>query len=142
MEFIAKEFSALSGAEVYEILKSRSEVFMLEQKILCLDMDNVDYKSHHLFLKDGNRVVAYLRAIPKDGGEVVIGRVLTLCHGKGLGRTLMEQSLKYIKENLKAETVCLHSQVQALGFYKKFGFKTTSEEFLEEGVPHVTMKLT
>lgn len=141
MKFVAKEFGELSGSEVYEILKSRAEVFMLEQEIRCLDMDDVDYRSHHLFLRDGDRVAAYMRAIPKGSGEVTIGRVLTLRHGEGLGRVLMEQSIAFIKDTLKATKISLHSQSHAKGFYQKFGFLVVSAEFLEEGVPHVTMEL-
>ena len=141
MKFVAKEFGALEGSEVYEILKSRSEVFMLEQKILCLDMDDVDYKSHHIFLEAGGRVVAYMRVFFKDAHTLSIGRVLTLTHGKGLGRKLMELGLSYIKENLKPRKLTLHSQTHAKGFYEKFGFSAVGEEFLEEGVPHITMEL-
>ncbi len=142
MNFIAKKFEVLSGSEVYEILKSRAEVFMLEQKIICLDMDNVDYRSHHLFLEDGGRVVAYMRVFSGGDGSFTMGRVLTLRHGEGLGRMLMEKSLQYIREILKATKISLHSQSHAKEFYEKFGFKVTSAEFLEEGVPHVTMELT
>ena len=62
MEFQARYFEELSLSQLYEILKSRMEVFMLEQQIHCLDMDDVDYRSRHCFLEDGGRVVAYLRA--------------------------------------------------------------------------------
>ena len=141
MNFIAKEFATLSGSEVYEILKSRMEVFMLEQKILCLDMDDVDYKSHHIFLEDDGRVVAYMRAFFTDSDTLTIGRVLTLTHGKGLGRALMESGLSYIKENLNPKKITLHSQSHAKGFYEKFGFSVVGDEFLEEGVPHISMEL-
>lgn len=142
MNFVAKEFGALSGSEVYEILKSRLEVFMLEQKILCLDMDDVDYKSHHLYLEESGRVVAYLRVYRTDETTATIGRVLTLTHGKGLGRALMERAIPYIKEVMKPQKINLHSQVQAKEFYEKLGFSTLGEEFLEENIPHVTMELT
>ena len=141
MKFVAKEFGALEGSQVYEILKSRMEVFMLEQKILCLDMDDVDYKSHHIFLEDSGRVVAYMRVFFKDADTLSIGRVLTLTHGKGLGRKLMELGLAYIKENLKPRKLTLHSQTHAKGFYEKFGFSAVGEEFLEKGVPHITMEI-
>ena len=53
----------------------------------------------------------------------------------------MQKTLEYIKENMPCNKVCLHSQKHAEGFYKKFGFKTTSPEFSEEGIPHVAMEL-
>lgn len=143
MEFRAKYFEELSLAQLYEILKSRMEVFMLEQRIFCLDMDNVDYRSRHCFLEDGGRVVGYLRAFYQadDPGIVHMGRVLTLHHGKGLGRALMERSLADIRENMPGRIIRLDSQKHAVGFYEKFGFRAVSGEFLEEGIPHVTMEL-
>ena len=135
-------FDALSGAEVYEILKARSTVFMVEQKILCVDMDGVDYDSLHCALWDEGRVVAYLRAFydPADRTCVRIGRVLSLVHGRGLGRALMEASLPEIVRRLPCRRLALDSQTHAIGFYEKLGFAVTSEEFLEEGVPHVKME--
>ena len=63
MDFFAKTFAELSKDELYEILKSRSEVFLLEQHIICQDMDDADKNSLHCFFVDGNRVTAYLRGV-------------------------------------------------------------------------------
>ena len=138
----SKMFDSLTPREVYEILKARSEIFMLEQNIICQDMDDEDYKSRHCFFEKDGRVVAYLRAYPaKEKDTVQIGRVLTLCHGNGMGRELVEKSLEDLKKHFGCKKITLHSQKQAEGFYKKFGFKTVSDEFYEEGVLHVTMEL-
>lgn len=141
MTFYAKNFDELTNKQVYEILKSRSEIFMLEQNIHCLDMDDVDYWSRHYFVDDGNRVVAYLRAFYKDDETVKIGRVLTLTHRKGLGTALMQFSIADIKENMGCNKICVDAQKQAVGFYEKCGFQSTSEEFMEEGIPHIAMEL-
>lgn len=143
MNFTAKYFHELSLSQLYEILKSRAEVFMLEQRIICLDMDGVDRVSRHCFLEEDGRVIAYLRAFYADEthSAVQIGRVLTLMHGIGYGRILMEKSITDLKENLGCKKICLHSQKQAVGFYEKLGFRITSEEFLEEGIPHLSMEL-
>ncbi len=143
MEFSAKYFEELSLSQLYEILKSRMEVFMLEQEIHCLDMDDVDYRSRHCFLEEGGRVVGYLRAFYQedDPSVVHLGRVLTLRHGQGLGRKLMERSLEDIRANLPCRAIRLDSQKHAVGFYEKHGFCAVSGEFLEEGIPHVTMEL-
>ena len=143
MKLIVKEFNELTTTELYEILKSRTEIFILEQKIICQDLDDVDYKSLHVFIKENNRVAAYLRAFYKDNGKntVKIGRVLTLKHGKGLGKKLLEESIPEIKKRMKCEKICMNAQKYAVGFYEKFGFKVTSDEFLEEGVVHVEMEL-
>ncbi len=143
MKFKAKNFNELTTTELYEILKSRAEIFLLEQKIICQDLDDIDYDSIHFFLENDNRVVAYLRAFYKnsDKTEVKIGRVLTLEHGSGIGRNLMEKSISEIKKSFKCEKICINAQKHAVGFYEKFGFKVTSGEFLEEGIVHVSMEL-
>lgn len=140
MEFFAKKFSELSNIEVYEIIRSGTEVFLLEQNIICQDLDGVDYESLHCFFLDGKRVTAYLRAFKSEGDTVTMGRVLTLNHGKGLGRELMEKSVEAVKEHFTCQKISVHAQKQAEGFYEKTGFKTVSGEFLEEGVVHVTME--
>ena len=140
MNFHAKTFDELSAKEIYEILKARMEVFLLEQNIVCLDIDGVDYDALHVFLWENDMVVAYLRAFRHEDA-VKIGRVLTREHGKGLGRKLMEEAMPKIKEHFGCEKIVLHSQKHAEGFYEKFGFVTVSDEYLEEGVPHVTMEL-
>lgn len=142
MEFFVKKFSELSVNELYEILKSRAEVFLIEQGIICQDMDDIDYKSSHCFFKDNERVIAYLRAFEceDDSNTLSIGRVLTIEHGKGIGRELMERSLLHIKNERIYNRIILHAQKHAIGFYEKFGFKVISDEFLEEGVIHVTME--
>ena len=105
MEFYAKEFGELTTAELYEILKSRCEVFFLGQGICCQDMDDVDYDSNHFFLWQDGRVVAYLRAFFKNGDAecVNIGRVLSIRHNEGLGRELMQRSIEELKRNIECK---------------------------------------
>lgn len=142
MKFIAKYFNELTSKELYEILKSRSEIFVIEQHITYQDMDNIDYNSLHCFITENDRVIAYLRAFYQDNGvEVVkIGRVLTIEHGNGLGRKLMEESLKAVKDRMNCKRIVMNAQKHAKGFYEKFGFIQTSDDFLEEGVVHVKME--
>ena len=149
---IAKFFDELTLTELYEILKSRQEVFVTEQKITCVDADDIDYKSLHCFFMDGGRVTAYLRAFydgekdapDGDSGQnrktVRIGRVLTLRHGKGLGRKLMEESLAVIQKRLPCGRFVMDAQKYAQGFYEKFGFHQTSGEYQEEGIVHIDME--
>lgn len=143
LKFTAKYFDELTTTELYEILKARVEIFIVEQHINCQDMDDMDYKSLHCFLWEKNRVTAYLRAyFPDDNIErIKVGRVLTLQHGRGWGKKLLEESIPVIKDRLKCKTICIDAQTHAIGFYEKFGFKVTSEEFWEEGVLHVSMEL-
>lgn len=143
MIFGCKNFEELTNKQVYEILKSRTEIFLLEQNICCLDMDDVDYRSRHYFIQEGDRVIAYLRAFyPHEDAEVVkIGRVLTLSHGNGHGRALMSFAIEDIRKNMPCRKLMINAQIQAMGFYEKCGFQATSEEFMEEGIPHIAMEL-
>lgn len=142
MEFSSKIFSELTTTELYEILKSRTEVFLLEQNIICQDIDDVDYDALHCFIMDNGRVVACLRAFYKDEkkGTVQLGRVLTLSHGRGTGRELMQKSIEAVREKMNCKKIYVESQKQAIGFYEKFGFTVTSGEFLDAGVVHQSME--
>ena len=142
MNFISKRFNELTTVELYEILKSRTEIFLLEQRIICQDMDCKDYESLHCFFADGNRIIAYLRAFCSGEGAVTIGRVLTLEHKKGLGSELMKKSIEGIKKEFNPEKIIVHAQKQAVGFYEKMGFNSVSDEYLEEGIPHITMEMS
>ncbi len=143
MEFKAKTFDELSTVELYEIGRARDEIFLIEQKIIYRDFDGIDYNSLHCFLYDSDRVVAYLRAFKKDECDdtAIIGRVLSLTHGIGLGKMLMEKSIPKIKKHFSSKRITLHSQTHANGFYEKLGFSVCSDEFLEAGIAHVEMEL-
>ena len=141
MKFIAKHFSELSPAELYEILRARAEIFLLEQHIVIQDMDGIDYDCLHCFLWEDGKAVGTLRAFYTDEAKtkVKIGRVVTLTHGKGHGKLLMEGALAAIQEKLPYDTLYVHAQTQAAGYYARFGFSPVGEEFDEAGIPHVEM---
>lgn len=137
----AKTFDELTTTELYEILKARAEIFIVEQSIVYQDLDDMDYESLHVFYEDEGRVAAYLRAFYLDDNTVKIGRVLTIEHGKGLGGKLLENGLEQIKQKMAPERICIDAQSYATGYYEKAGFCVCSEEFLEEGLMHVKMIL-
>lgn len=140
MNFYAKKFDELSTRELYEILRSRAEIFVAEQNIRYIDMDGIDYNSLHCYTEDGGRVIAYLRAFYDNDGSVKIGRVLTISHGRGVGRVLMESALSAIKEKMPTHLIYVNAQEHAVGFYKKLGFTVVSDVFFEEGIPHYRME--
>lgn len=142
MNLISKKFEELNTVELYEILKARSEIFIMEQNLHYQDMDNIDYRSLHCFFMEDNKVTAYLRAFFQDENKEVvkIGRVLTIKHGNGIGKDLMLQSLTAIREKMKCKKIIMDAQKHAEGFYEKLDFKTVSDDFLEEGIVHVSME--
>jgi Predicted acyltransferase len=143
MELKAKFFDELTPREIYEILRARYLIFQVEQKIDYCDFDDIDFRSLHIFLESDRAVKAYLRAYFKDADRqiVQIGRVLTIEHGAGHGRKLIEEGIRLIREKMRPADIFLESQTHAIGFYEKFGFAVVSEEFIEAGIPHVKMEL-
>lgn len=141
MEPKTKSFDELSPTEVYEILKVRAQIFVVEQNCAYQDIDDVDYRSLHIFCESESRVTAYLRAFYKDEQTVQIGRVLTVTHGQGLGGELLKNAIRIIKEKMKPKRIFIEAQSYAVGFYEREGFGICSEEFLEDGIPHIAMEL-
>lgn len=141
MNWTIKTFDELTKNELYEILKSRAEVFVKEQKISYVDPDGVDYKSWHVFAMDNDRVCAYLRAFKDSEDTIKIGRVLTLVHEKGTGTQLMKYAISELKAKTGCRKIIMDAQSHAISFYQRLGFTITSEEYLEEGIPHVDMEL-
>lgn len=142
MNYVSKEFDALSTKELYEILKARYAVFTEEQGITEQDMDDVDFVSQHFYLEEGGKVAAYLRAYYKDEEKEVlkIGRVLSIKHGIGLGTELMNKALEEIKANNLCKKIFISAQKTAVDFYKGFGFEITSDEYMEAGIVHLAME--
>ena len=137
----SKRFHELSTNELYEILKARAEIFVVEQNCVYQDLDGKDINSLHVFHEEDGKVTAYLRAFRKDDETAQMGRVLTLNHGTGLGGRLLKEGIKEIREKLRPKRIYIESQCHAIGFYEREGFRVCSEEFLEDGIPHVQMIL-
>ncbi len=141
MEMKTKFFSELSTAELYELLKARAQIFVVEQNCIYQDLDDKDYESLHIFFEENGKVTAYLRAFPKDEETVQIGRVLTIEHGTGLGGKLLKEGIGQIRSIMKPRRLYIEAQCYAAGYYEREGFRICSEEFLEDGIPHVQMML-
>lgn len=143
MKLKAKYFNELTTTELYEILKSRNEIFVVEQNCIYQDLDDIDYRSLHIFYESNGRIMAYLRAFEKDSATKTIqmGRVLTLTHGIGLGGQLLKEGILQIKEKMNPSSIYIEAQCYATGFYEREGFVISSNEFLEDGIPHVEMIL-
>ncbi len=143
MDLILKHFNELTTTELYEILKTRFEIFVTEQECIYQDLDDKDQDAFHVFCWNENkRVAACLRVFWKDEKEGVaqIGRVVTLEHGKGLGGKLLHKGVEVATEKLNAKKIYLEAQEYAIGYYAKEGFKVVSDVFMEDGIPHVKME--
>ncbi|MBR5806613.1 MAG: GNAT family N-acetyltransferase [Oscillospiraceae bacterium] len=138
---VIKKFDRLTPREVYEILRIRTAVFVVEQECPYQEVDGTDYDSLHVWLEEDKEIVAYLRIFVKDEetNTVQIGRVLSKHRGEGLGAKVLEHGLEAAKIEMGADRVFIEAQTYALDFYKKFGFEACGEEFLEDGIPHTPM---
>lgn len=141
MNVVSKFFDELTTRELYEILKVRSEIFVVEQNCVYQDIDDIDYESLHLFFDENGRVEAYLRVFRKDADTIQIGRVLTRKHGRGLGRLLLQEGINQVRKRWKPKKIYIEAQCYATGYYEREGFEICSDEFLEDGIPHVQMIL-
>ena len=146
MNFEIKRFNELNVDEMYEIAKSRFEVFVCEQKIVEeQDFDDKDKNCYHIMLKEDGRIVAYSRIVPKGIAYdyVSVGRVLVLSshRRKGIAQKMMRVALDFIKNNLDENIVVLSGQLYAKGLYESVGFKVISAIYDEVNIPHVKMKV-
>ena len=141
---VIKKFDRLTPREVYEILKIRTAVFVVEQECPYQEVDGTDYDSLHVWLEENDEIVAYLRIFERDAenGTVQIGRVLSKRRGEGLGAKVMGYGIEAAQLEMGAKAIFIEAQTYALDFYKKFGFEPCGEEFLEDGIPHTPMTLT
>lgn len=143
MEIIIKKFNELSLEELYEILKIRVSVFVVEQNCPYQEIDDKDKQAYHIYIREDKQIKAYLRVLDKGVSfpEVSIGRVLTTERNKGYSNTLIKEGIKVAKEKYNADKIKIEAQVYAKKIYEKHGFKQISDEFLEDGIPHIIMLL-
>jgi ElaA protein len=145
MEFTFKHFIELSTDELYDILKLRSEIFVVEQDCVYNDLDGHDKNATHQFLKKNGEIVAYSRLL-KPGSRFAdysIGRVVVKEseRGTGLGIRMMEEAKQYILIEWKGERIKISAQKYLQKFYEDLGFVVVTDEYLEDGIPHFGMLL-
>ena len=144
MNSVIKKFSKLSTEEIYNILKLRSEVFVVEQNCVYQDIDEKDQKAIHLFIEKNSEIIAYTRIFKKGDyyeENPSIGRVVVSKkeRGKNLGKEIMKKSIYYVKENMDEKKIELSAQKYLDKFYKELQFYSEGEEYLEDGIPHQRM---
>lgn len=141
IEITVKSFEELTTEELYEIVKARFDVFVLEQQCFYPEFDGRDREACHVCLKEDGVLKAYLRVLPKGSvyEEASIGRVLALERRKGYASMILEKGIETAVERFGADTIRIEAQTYAVKLYENQGFTVVSEEFLEDGIPHVQM---
>ena len=143
MELVVKHFTELSTEELFEIYKLRVSVFVVEQQCPYPEIDDADRTAYHIWLRDEDGIEAYARVLPKGTTfpTASIGRVIAVKRRCGLGSKIVAAAINTAKEKFSAEKITIEAQVYARKLYENAGFVQTSEEFLEDGIPHVQMRL-
>ena len=139
-----RPFDELDIHLLYDIMRLRQEIFVVEQDCPYLDADGVDLMSHHVTLLVDNILVGYTRIVPPGISYEAyssIGRVVTHPDYRisGLGSKLMSHSILKTKQLYPTHTIKISSQVYITQFYAKLGFEVIGEEYLEDGIPHIGM---
>ena len=136
-----KTFLQLTTDELYELLRVRSEVFVVEQNCVYQDQDGDEQQAIHLWLTLGDRIVALARVCPARTHmqEISIGRVITTVRDKGYGKQIMLHAIDAAKEFFGATLIDIEAQEYAKGFYESVGFKQSSDTFMLDGIPHIKM---
>ncbi|MDE7004583.1 MAG: GNAT family N-acetyltransferase [Oscillospiraceae bacterium] len=141
MELIVKHFSQLTRDELFAIYKLRVAVFIVEQQCAYPEVDEHDPAAYHLWLQDGEGIQAYLRLLPPGATfpTASIGRVIAVKRRQGLGGRIVAEGVRAAQELLGADAITIEAQTYARGLYEQAGFVQSSEEFLEDGIPHIQM---
>jgi ElaA protein len=144
LEWYVKSFEKLSVQELYDILKLRSEIFVVEQNCSYLDMDGKDVLALHLLGSIDGKIVAYCRLF-KAGitfENASIGRVVVDANyrNKKWGQELMRQAIAGIELHFVEKQITIGAQLYLQKFYESFGFVQTSAMYLEDAIPHIEMQ--
>lgn len=144
IEWVKKKWSEVSSEELYSVLRLRSEVFVVEQDCVYQDIDNKDQIAIHLLGYINKELIAYSRLFNEGDyfKETSFGRAIIKKEkrGQGYGDELIKESLKTIKNYYGNKKVKISAQAHLKTFYSKHAFIAKGKEYLEDGIPHVSME--
>lgn len=136
-------FADLSVRDLYDILRLRSQVFVVEQACVFLDLDGRDHEpdAEHLWVRDHDGVAATLRVLDEGGGRWSIGRVVTRpdARSSGVGAALMQEAIARL-DALGCAEILLAAQAHLADWYGRFGFEISGPGYVEDDIPHVPMR--
>ena len=145
MKITTYTYQQLSKEKLYQIIRLRLEVFVLEQNCIYQDLDNKDQKAIHLVGEEEGKVIAYTRLFKKGDyfENASIGRVIVKKESrkKDYGKIIMQKSIEELKNKYNEENIEISAQKYLIKFYDDLGFKKIGEEYLEDNIPHIKMVL-
>ena len=144
METVIKHYNELSADELYEILKLRVHVFVVEQNCPYNELDDKDKNAYHVYMRDEDGIFAYLRVLDKGVSyeDASIGRVISTRRRQGIGTLILKEGIRVAIDKFCAERITISAQLYAKGLYEGVGFVQTSDEYLEDDIPHARMELS
>ena len=136
-------FLELSRHDLYELLRLRSEVFVVEQECVFQDMDGSDNQAMHLLGRRDGRLLAYARCFQAGVkyAEASIGRIVTSpsARGEKLGHDLLNESVARLCKAWGVQPIRIGAQSRLLAFYEGHGFVATGPHYVEDGIDHLEM---
>jgi ElaA protein len=145
LQYACKTFNELTGEELYDLLRLRQEVFIVEQNCPYLDADGKDKYAHHILAKDeSSSILCYTRLLPEGvsyEGYSSIGRVVNApsVRGTGEGKLIMQYSIDKIKQLYPHVPIKIGAQQYLKKFYESLGFVDIGIPYIEDGIPHIIM---
>lgn len=143
--YIWRSFDELTSAQLYELLKLRQEVFVVEQNCPYLDADGHDQCALHLLVHCGiqEQLIGYLRIIEpgRKCKEPALGRLVTAktIRGAGVARQMMLEAIALVEQKFSGLGIRISAQLYLQKFYTSLGFNTVSKPYDEDGIPHIEM---
>ena len=143
LQWLWLPFERLSSAQLYALLRLRSEVFVVEQACVFQDIDALDQQAMHLLGLQGPDLLAYARCFPAGVtfAEASIGRVVVsrLARGTGLGHGLMANAVHALHRQWGGQPIRIGAQAHLEAFYASHGFADVGKPYVEDGIPHLEM---
>lgn len=140
-----RSFDDFTPQHLYDVLKLRQDIFIIEQECIYDDIDGLDDRSQHLILIDEDKIVGYLRIVPPGikYDEYSLGRILVdqRNRNRGLGKKVVEKGIEIVKSE-GARAIRIEAQAHLENFYKDLGFRSVSEIYSVDDIPHLQMLLT
>jgi ElaA protein len=139
-----KRFDELTVHELHDLLRLRVDIFVVEQRCAYPEIDGRDPHCIHLLGYDeAGTLLAGTRIVPPEAdGLPHIGRVVVRhdVRGHGLATTLMQRALDALAAHYGSRRSALAAQSQLEGFYERFGYRRTGDDYPWDGILHVDMR--
>ena len=146
LKYCEKRYDELSLSQMYNILKTRIEVFVVEQACPYQDLDDLDQRATHIWYEseESGEIAAYIRVVDRGVSYpefCSIGRVITQANyrGQGLGNAVFKKGIDYCQNHFKGISIKISAQLYLKRFYMEHGFNQEGGIYLEDGIPHMAM---